>query len=171
VTRKGFNTYFKEQTDDDASPIHDWRVWHNVTALTMACRQTHADTALLPFQLNQVHIAGLRAWMDFTSCLTEQQRNAIRTVETSFCQLSTIQAFPNGEPGIWGPLAKLEGLKKITVVKACRMEEVRILGDLETWNRDAKAFCRHDGVEIEFARSMGECKHEVWTGNGDPSIG
>jgi hypothetical protein len=126
----------------------------------MACRQTHFDTALLPFQLNSVRIVDFGTWTDFTSCLTKEQRGAIRSVEMAFCQLSTLRAFPNGEPGIWGPLAKMEGLEKITVVKACRMEEVRIPGDLETWNRAAKAFCGHDGVEIEFARSMGEWKHE-----------
>jgi hypothetical protein len=128
----------------------------------MVCRQIYTDTAFLPLQLNPVHVTDFDAWTHFTSSLSEEQRNAIRMVEMAFCQLSTIQAFPHGEPGMSGPLAELGGgLKKITVLKTCRMKEARILGDLEMWSSAAKTFCGYNEVKIEFARSSGERRHEL----------
>jgi hypothetical protein len=166
-----FFVYHKPYITDDSPPDHMWIKEAHTTSLLRVCRQIRFDASLLPFSLNTFHVTDFDTWKRFTDSLSENQRGAIAKVEMAYCLLSTIRVFPNGGAGLWGPLKALGGLEEIKVVKASRIEEVRVIQNLESWSAAATAFCGHEGVRIVFVRSRGERRHEVWMGNEDPPVG
>lgn len=91
----------------------DWSICGSSDYLSLSllrvCRQTHQETALLPFSLNTFVVTPIRDLADFLSALTMSQKNAIEAL-TLLCRC---HFFHPTLPARW--TSRLDGLRSLTI--------------------------------------------------------
>jgi hypothetical protein len=138
---------------------------HFVSAL-FACRQIHAEAALLPLQLNEVRIVKFQTTHQFLARLTEDQRNAIRTVKIlvddvvrGHAEMATFWTGNHRRVAFdaFLPLKELGGLERL-IVESTEDDEARARLREQDLRGLARQYGGHSGVEVVFNTVVEACK-------------